>query len=480
MIIMPYHLSDFAVIVPELIVAALMLILFVVDLASKNRKKILSSISIAGYLAALLYSVINFWPAVQKFGFVGQIFIDQAGNFINMVVTLTAILAVMMSRDFLDRENIKDGEYYVIMAASVISMQLLSSTHNLIIVFLAVETLSISMYILTGFFKDKEKSPEAAMKYFIFGAFASAFLVVGIALFYIYSGSVEFSGIAKANAEGLLFIVAFFMVMVGILFKIAAFPFHSWTPDIYEGAPTPVSAFMSVAPKAAAFILLIRFLAIAVASITVQWQNLLWITAVFTMFFGNTVALLQKDLKRLLGYSSIAHAGYMLVGVLAFNHLGNAGVLFYLFGYVFTNMGAFAVCEYLSKKGNEDASIKNLRGIGYKYPAAGVAMAFFMLSLTGIPPTVGFVGKFYLFSAAIDAHYYWLVILGVINSAISAYFYLSVVVEIYMKGDAKESSVWLNSLTLKYVIAIGIAGTLIFGILPSLPFNAAISAVGIL
>jgi len=479
MIVMPYHLSDFSVIVPEIIVAIFMAILFVVDLISRE-KKILSTISIIGYLAALLYSIVNFWPAIQKFGFVGQVFIDQAGNFINIIITATAILAVLMSRDFLDREDVNDGEYYVIMAASVISMQLLASTHNLIIIFLAVETLSIAMYILTGFFKDKEKSSEAAMKYFIFGAFASTFLVVGIALFYIYTGSVEFSQIAKADPKNLIFIVAFLMVMVGISFKIAAFPFHSWTPDVYEGAPTPVSAFMSVAPKAAALIVLIRFLSVAVPTIMPTWQHLLWVLAVFTMFFGNTVALLQKDLKRLLGYSSIAHVGYMLIGIIAYSSLGNAGVLFYLFGYVFTNMGAFAVCEYISKKGSEDSSIKNLRGIGYKYPLAGAAMAFFMLSLTGIPPTVGFVGKFYLFSAAIDAHFYWLVILGVINSAISAYFYLSVVVEIYMKGDMRESSVRFNSLALKYVIAIGIAGTLIFGILPSLPFNAAMSAVGLL
>ncbi len=479
MIVMPYHLSDFSVIVPEIIVAIFMAILFVVDLISK-KKKILSTISIIGYLTALLYSIVNFWPAIQKFGFVGQVFIDQAGNFINIIITATAVLAVLMSRDFLDREDVNDGEYYVIMAASVISMQFLASTHNLIIIFLSVETLSIAMYILTGFFKDKEKSSEAAMKYFIFGAFASTFLVVGIALFYIYTGSVEFSQIAKADPKNLIFIVAFLMVMVGISFKIAAFPFHSWTPDVYEGAPTPVSAFMSVAPKAAALIVLIRFLSVAVPTIMPTWQHLLWILAVFTMFFGNTVALLQKDLKRLLGYSSIAHVGYMLIGIIAYSALGNAGVLFYLFGYVFTNMGAFAVCEYISKKGSEDSSIKNLRGIGYKYPLAGAAMAFFMLSLTGIPPTVGFVGKFYLFSAAIDAHFYWLVILGVINSAISAYFYLSVVVEIYMKGDMRESSVRFNSLALKYVIAIGIAGTLIFGILPSLPFNAAMSAVGLL
>ncbi len=479
MIVMPYHLSDFSVIIPEIIVAIFMAILFVVDLVSR-KKKILSTISIVGYLAALLYSIVTFWPAIQKFGFVGQVLVDQAGNFINIIITATAILAVLMSRDFLDRENVNDGEYYVIMAASVISMQLLASTHNLIIIFLAVETVSIAVYIWGGFCSDREKSSEASMKYFIFGAFASTFLVVGIALFYIYTGSVEFSQIAKADPKNLIFIVAFLMVMVGISFKIAAFPFHSWTPDVYEGAPTPVSAFMSVAPKAAAIIVLIRFLSVAVPTIIPTWQHLLWVLAVFTMFFGNTVALLQKDLKRLLGYSSIAHVGYMLIGIIAYSSLGNAGVLFYLFGYVFTNMGAFAVCEYISKKGSEDSSIKNLRGMGYKYPLAGAAMAFFMLSLTGIPPTVGFVGKFYLFSAAIDAHFYWLVIFGVINSAISAYFYLSVVVEIYMKGDMRESSVRFNSLALKYVIAIGIAGTLIFGILPSLPFNAAMSAAGLL
>ncbi len=473
--IMPYHLADFAAIIPEIIVVILISILFVVDL-STDKKKILSSISIIGYLVSLLYSLFNLGNMPVS-GFLGQVFIDGTANFINIVITATAILAVLMSRDFLIRENINKGEYYVIMAISVLSMQFLSATHNLIIIFLSIEGVSISMYILTGFLKDKDKSPEAAMKYFIFGAFASAFLIVGIALFYIYTGSVEFSGIAKANPNNLLFVVAFLMVLVGISFKIAAFPFHSWTPDIYEGAPTPVSAFMSVAPKAAAFIVLMRFLAVALPAITAEWQTLLWVIAVFTMFFGNTVALFQKDLKRMLGYSSIAHAGYILVGITAYNTLGKAGALFYLFGYLFTNLGAFAVSEYFAKKGSENNAIKNLQGIGYKYPLAAASMTFFMLSLSGVPPAVGFVGKFYLFSAAVQAHFYWLAIFGVINSAISAYFYLSVVVRMYMKGDAKESTVAFNSTSLKYAIAIGIIGTLIFGIFPGLPFNAAISAV---
>jgi len=234
---------------------------------------------------------------------------------------------------------------------------------------------------------------------------------------------------------------------------------------------------MSVAPKAAAFIVLMRFLAVALPAITAEWQTLLWVIAVFTMFFGNTVALFQKDLKRMLGYSSIAHAGYILVGITAYNTLGKAGALFYLFGYLFTNLGAFAVSEYFAKKGSENNAIKNLQGIGYKYPLAAASMTFFMLSLSGVPPAVGFVGKFYLFSAAVQAHFYWLAIFGVINSAISAYFYLSVVVRMYMKGDAKESTVAFNSTSLKYAIAIGIIGTLIFGIFPGLPFNAAISAV---
>lgn len=473
--IIPYHLSDFSAIVPEIIVAILAALLFTIDLIT-DKKKILSSLSIIGYLISLLYSLSHLGN-IEISGFLGQVFIDGAANFINIIVTATAILAVLMSRDFLARENIDKGEYYVIMAIAVLSMQFLSATHNLIIIFLSVETLSISLYVLTGFLKEKDKSSEAAMKYFIFGAFASTFLIVGIALFYIYTGSVEFSQIAKSNPDNLLFIVAFLMVIVGISFKIAAFPFHGWTPDIYEGAPTPVSAFMSVAPKAAVFIVLMRFLAIALPAITIEWQNLLWIMAVFTMFFGNTVALLQKDLKRMLGYSSIAHAGYILIGIIAYNTLGKAGALFYLFGYLFTNMGAFAVCEYFSKKGSENNTIRNLQGIGYKYPLAAASMAFFMLSLSGVPPTVGFVGKFYLFSAAIQSHFYWLVVLGVLNSAISAYFYLSVVVSMYMKGDAKESTVAFNSAPLKYAIAIGIIGTLIFGIFPALPFNAAISAV---
>lgn len=476
-----YSVADLIAIAPQVVLTIFGFIVTLVDLWLPNEEKSANAvIALLGLVVAGIVSIMMFGGTYKAFN--GMVITDNASLFIGLVIIGTGILAILMSMNFVDREGINIGEYYSIILFSSVAMLFFASTYNLIVMFISVETLSIGMYILTGFLRNKSESIEAAMKYFILGSFASGFLVLGIALMYGLFGSVELTQISAqlTNANSLfkaLGILAFILIFTAFGFKIAAFPFHAWTPDVYAGAPTPMSGFMSVAPKAAAILALMRILIVGMHPIELEWTKILWILAAFTMTFGNTVALWQKDLKRLLGYSSISHAGYMLVGIAAANTLGYGGVLFYLFGYLFSNLGAFAVAEYISKKGDSGTEVANLKGIAYKYPLIGVAMLIFMFSLAGVPPTVGFIGKYYLFSAAVESHLYWLAIIGVVNSAVSAYFYLNVVVTMYMKGDGAENFSVLNSNLLKTTILIGALGTIIFGLFPSSILSVALHSV---
>jgi len=478
---MVYSLRDLVAIIPELILTFFAFAILLIDLWLPKRAKTVNGLlALFGVVfslgsAAALYST-------HMTAFNNMIVMDKASNFASIVMLLTAFVAIVMSFDFVIREDINLGEYYEVLLFSIVAMQILASTYNLIVMFIAVETLSIGMYILTGFLRNKDESVEGAMKYFILGSFASTFLVLGIGLFYGLFGSTDLNTISKALSHASNFykwiaIVAFLFVFVGFGFKIASFPFHSWTPDVYASAPTPMSAFMSVAPKVAAFLALIRFVAVGLGPIEANWTKVLWIVAVATMTFGNTVALWQKDLKRLLGYSSIAHAGYMLVGITAANALGYGAVLFYLFSYLFMNLGAFAVAEFISRKEDRGTEIENLKGFGYKYPLIGAAMLVFMFCLAGVPPTAGFVGKYYLFSAAVKSHLYWLAVLGVVNSAISAYFYLNIVVIMYMRGEQDKSVPVFHSVLVKAVILVSAVFVLFIGVFPNSFLNAALQSI---
>ncbi len=478
---MLYSMKDLVAIVPELIVAAFAFAILLIDLWLPKRMKGFNGIlALLGVLVAVGVTI-----AMYNFNataFHGMVVMDRASNFANIVILLVTFVVIIMGFDFLNRENINIGEYYEIMLFSVVAMMVLASSYNLITIFIAIETLSIGMYILTGFLKNKNESVEGAMKYFILGSFASSFLVLGIGLIYGLFGSADLnvikSGLSGADSlHKWVTILSFLLIFVGFGFKIAAFPFHSWTPDVYAAAPTPVSAFMSIAPKVAGFLVLMRFLVVGMAPIQVEWSKVLWIIAALTMTFGNTVALWQKDLKRLLGYSSIAHAGYMLVGITAANALGYGAVMFYLFGYLFMNLGAFAVAEFISTKEDRGTEIENLRGMGYRYPLIGLAMLMFMFCLAGVPPTVGFIGKYYLFSAAVKSHLYWLAVIGVINSAISAYFYLNIVVTMYMKGEPENPPAVLNSLPLKIVVLVGALGVAYIGVFPGSLLDVALKSI---
>ncbi len=479
---MLYSMKDLVAIMPELIITAFAFVILLIDLWLPKKSKGLNGV------LALLGVAIAFGVTVSMYGtnmtaFRGMVVMDNASNFAGIIMLLTTFAAIILSLDFLKREDMNVGEYYEILLFSLVAMMVLASTYNLIVMFIAVETLSIGMYVLTGFLRDKDESVEGAMKYFILGSFASTFLVLGIGLMYGLFGTVDLTIIkgGLANADSLhkwASILAFLFIFVGFGFKIAAFPFHSWTPDVYAAAPTPMSAFMSVAPKVASFLALLRFLVVGMSPIEVEWTKILWVVAVFTMTFGNTVALFQKDLKRLLGYSSIAHAGYMLVGIVATNQLGYGAVMFYLFGYMFMNLGAFAIAEFISTKQDRGTEIASLRGMGYRYPLMGAAMLLFMFCLAGVPPTVGFVGKYYLFSAAVKSHLYLLAVIGVLNSAVSAYFYLNVIVTMYMKGEPENAQPVFNSFPLKVVVLLGAVGVIYVGIFPSTFLDLALHSIG--
>jgi NADH-quinone oxidoreductase subunit N len=339
---------------------------------------------------------------------------------------------------------------------------------NLIVVFLGLELLSIPLYILAGFARPQLESEEAAIKYFLLGAFATGFLVYGIALMYGATGTTDIARIAEVAQTGknaTLLLVGAGLILVGLGFKVAAVPFHMWTPDVYEGAPTPVTGFMSVGAKAAGFASLLRVFFVGLHAVQTDWIPALAVLSALTMIVGNVVALSQTNLKRMLAYSSIAHAGYMLMGVAAGNRAGLSAILFYLLAYAFTNIGAFAVLAVFARSEGEDQTFPQYAGLMRKQPWLAVAMIVFMFSLTGIPPTGGFFGKYYLFMAAVDGNLGWLAIIGVLTSVISAFFYLRVIVDMTMREPEREMPNGLYP-ALVTTLVVTTLGTLVLGVWP--------------
>jgi NADH-quinone oxidoreductase subunit N len=377
-----------------------------------------------------------------------------------------------MSIRFLQEEEFEHGEYYVLVLFAAVGMMFMASAADLIIIFLGLETFSLAIYVLAGFFRTQPKSNESSLKYFLLGAFSTGFLLYGIALIYGATGTTNLKGIYEfvRNIPLLtdpLLLIGMGLLIVGFGFKVASVPFHMWTPDVYEGAPTSITAFMSVGPKAAGFAAFLRVFLYALSSLQTDWVWILWVLAVLTMTLGNVVAIAQKNIKRMLAYSSIAHAGYILVAMVAASELGTASVLYYILAYAFMNLGAFGVVILYGRKGEENIQVSDYSGMASKYPLLAAAMAIFMFSLAGIPPTAGFVGKFYIFSAAVKAGYIGLAIIGVLNSALSVYFYLRVTVMMYMRNPEKEFARLDMSPAMVIALIISVLGTLQMGITPS-------------
>jgi NADH-quinone oxidoreductase subunit N len=387
-----------------------------------------------------------------------------------LVFCLAGILTLLMSVSYLNAADIHVGEYYSLTLFAIVGMIVMAAAADLITIFIGLETMSIAVYVLAGIWRQRLQSNEAALKYFLLGAFASGFFLYGIALIYGATGSIQLSKIAlyvDTHGGSTMLLIGIAMLIVGFGFKVAAAPFHVWTPDVYEGAPTTVTAFMAVGVKAAAFAAFARVFLHALGAVHGQWEGILWVLAVLTMTVGNITAIVQNNVKRMLAYSSIAHAGYLLVAMVAGKELGGAALMYYLVAYGLMNLGAFGVIVAVGKKGEPNEEFKDFSGIGFRYPLLGLAMTVFMLSLTGVPPLVGFTGKFYVFSAAVKAGYLWLAVIGVLNSVISAYYYIRVVVHMYMYEGENAPEKLSSRPALALAILIAAVGTVLLGVFPS-------------
>ncbi len=416
-------------------------------------------------------------PATTVFN--GMFVLDAFAIFFKIIFLVAAILTIMVSSRYLEIEGYQAGEYYALTLFAVVGMMFMASAEDFIAIFVSLETMAISFYILVGFLKGNRKSNEAALKYFLLGSFSTGILLYGISLVYGMTGTTNLAGIARQAAAALgpdtapIFLLGVILVTVGLGFKIAAVPFHMWAPDAYEGAPTPVTAFLSTASKAAAFVVLVRVFAMAFAGLGDRWATLLAILAVASMTLGNIAAILQDNIKRMLAYSSISHAGYALMGLIAVGLGGPAGtrdfgltsVILYIFIYTFVNIGAFALVIMLRREHVVGDRLVDFAGLAQRAPFASFAMLVFMLSLAGIPATAGFVGKWYLFGAAVRADYTWLAVVAVLNSAISLYYYARVVVMMYMR-EPEDDARLAPSLGQRLAILTCIAFTLVFGIYP--------------
>ncbi len=458
-------------IMPSLVLSAFGMILLLISVFSPRGKT--SHVAWLSIVALIITGMITMagWNNPQE-GFAGSVLLDNFATFFSMICILAAGLTILMSDNYLKRENFPVGEYYPLILFTTAGAMWMVSGTDLMTIFLGLEVLSVSLYILAGFFRDKLSSNESGLKYFFLGAFSTGFLLYGVALLYGVTGTTKLQGIAayvRMNpdaATNMLFIAGGLLLLVGFLFKVAAAPFHMWTPDVYQGAPTPITGFMSAGPKAAAFAALIRVAIIGLDGMESELTALFWLLAVLTMTFGNFIALSQKDIKRMLAYSSISHAGYALVGMVAWNTVGLSAIMFYMLVYTFMNVGAFAVLVLIGKKGEENLTLDGIAGLGYKKPFLGIALCIFLFSLMGLPPTAGFTGKFYIFAGAIKAGYIWLAVLGVLNSAVSLYYYLRIMVQMYFK-DPQEDFAWVKfNMPTVVSIIISIVGVLYLGIVP--------------
>lgn len=471
-------------ILPILIVAGWASLLLLIDLfIPKIRSWATPLLGALGLIAAIISLLAQFTRETS--GFAGMIIADGFASVLQLLFLVLGLVAIAQAYDYLRKHRIARGEYYALLMFSLSGMMLMASAGDLIVVFVSLELLSIPLYVLAGFARPKIESEESAMKYFLLGAFASGFVVYGIALIFGVTGTTQLSGIFEslraANAIPSLAFLGAGMIIVGLGFKVAAVPFHMWTPDVYQGAPTSVTAFMSVGAKAGGFAALLRIFVAAFPETAATWGPLtMWIAAL-TMAWGNVAAIAQKNIKRMLAYSSIAHAGYIFMALPAAAVPAVApealrGALFYLIAYGITNLGAWGVVLALEKTEGTGLEIEDYAGLGTKSPALALAMAVFMLSLTGVPPTVGFMGKFYLFRAAIDADLFWLAIVGVVTSLISAYYYLRVIVVMYMQEGSPVSH---SEILLNTTVILSALATVVFGLLPG-PLLQLASQAGLL
>jgi NADH-quinone oxidoreductase subunit N len=444
---------------PEIIISLAAILLLMLDLIFRDK----SVLALAGIIAsaAALYVLPSSYG--QSFG--GMFISDGYSTYFKLIFIVNLVLTILLSLKYIQRKKAEYGEYYGLLLFATAGMMIMASARDFIVLYLGLELMALSTYILAGIRRHDIKSNEAALKYFLLGAFSSALLLYGISLLYGLTTTTDLYKIAqqlKQSQVSTTLLLSMILIAVAFSFKIAAVPFHMWAPDVYEGAPTSITAFMAVGPKAAGFAVIGRVFYEALQNMQADWTAVLIGIAILTMAVGNILAIVQTNIKRMLAYSSIAHAGYMLLGIIAGTLAGRQAMMTYMLIYAFMNMGAFAVVILLDK-GEE---IKDYEGLAKSHPAVAALMLVFMFSLTGIPPTAGFIGKFNIFMAAIEAGYTWLVVIAVILSAVSGYYYLRIVMNMYMKDAAGEAEIH-PSTSLGLALLISVVMVLVIGIVPS-------------
>jgi NADH-quinone oxidoreductase subunit N len=458
--------ADYVRILPELVLSVFGMIVMLLEplLDEGTGQRVLGLIALAGTLAGLGAT----WFMAQSPGlaFWNMVQVDGFSVFFHVLVIAIAAVVILVSYEYMAVQRIRAGEYYALILFGVVGMALMSSAIELVLIFIALEISSISSYVLAGFRRHEAASAESSLKYFLLGSFATAFFLYGVALMFGATGSTNIDQIGRTLQAGpvpLLAFVAVAFMFVGLGFKVASAPFHVWTPDVYEGAPAPIVGFMSTAPKAAAFAVLLRVIFV----INVPGRLwLIWVSAALSMTLGNVSALVQNNVKRLLAYSSIAHAGYLLMAFAAAPALGTSAAMFYTAAYAAMNLGAFAVVSHFANAGERYVTLEDYEGLGRSSPLLAATLTIFLLSLIGIPMTGGFFAKFYVFSAAVKANLIWLTIIGVLNSGIGAYYYLRIIVMMYMRESRKEVPVTPVPFALRLALASCIAATLYLGIFP--------------
>lgn len=465
--------ADYIRILPEIVLTVFGILVMLAEpfLPHGSSRKPLGWIALAGTIFAV---IATFYQATAPgAGFFGMVRIDGFAVFFHFVIILISLVAILASFDYLETQKIRVGEYYALILFGTVGMTLMSSAVELVLIFIALEISSISTYILAGFRRHAAESAESSLKYFLLGSFATAFFLYGVALMFGATGHTNVYNIAEEMQKGTPTIayIAMALMFVGLGFKVAAAPFHVWTPDVYEGAPSPVVGLMSTGPKAAAFAVLLRVL---FASEAPGWFWMVWVAAALSMSLGNIGALVQRNVKRLLAYSSIAHAGYLLVAFAAAKDIGVSAAMFYTASYAAMNLGAFAVVSHFGSFGEKYTSIDDYAGLGRRSPVLAAILTIFLLSLIGIPITGGFFAKFYVFSAALQSNLVWLTIIGVINSAIAAYYYLRLIVVMYMREARQELPVARVPFGLGVALAACIVSTIYLGVLPGRVLNFAI------
>jgi NADH-quinone oxidoreductase subunit N len=487
---MPAGLSsgDFYYLLPEIVLTTGALLILLADLiVARDQQSVLAWISL-GILAATAAALLPVADAHLQIAH-GLIAVDRFALFFKVVFLAAAALTILMSVRYLDVEGTRAGEYYFLILCATLGMMFMAGGTDLITLFIGLETMAIAFYILTGYIKPSRRSNEAAVKYFLLGTFSLGILLYGMSLLYGLSGTTNLRSIATSlvgQERDPRLVLAVILVVAGMGFKIAAVPFHMWAPDVYEGAPTPIAGLLSVASSAASFAMLLRIFVESLPAMRVStsvaavglnlppigWSTLFYVLSVVSMTVGNFAALTQSNLKRMLAYSSIAHGGYLLIGVVAGTTRGITAMLIYLFVYSFMQLGAFTVLALLRRVDVVGDELKDLNGLLFRQPFAAVAMLLFMLSLGGVPPTAGFMGKFWLFSAAIESGYVWLAVIGVLNSAVSLYYYIRIVVFMMLKNEPTGTEP-KTSPALALALGVAVVATLLVGVYPEPLFQFA-------